>query len=97
MKAMKVVSTFPDAGAGDMTLYSEKSDRFFFAASNYTRNGQPAPELAIFSGSGTVRFLTAVPTAVGSHSVAYDETNNVIYVQDQEPQQAGLFAFPLPR
>jgi YVTN family beta-propeller protein len=97
MKAMKVVSTFPDAGAGDMTLYDEKADRFFFAASNFTRNGQPAPELAIFSGSGTVQFLTAVPTAAGSHSVAYDETNKVVYLQDQKEQEAGLFAFPLPK
>jgi hypothetical protein len=33
---------------------------------------------------------------VGSHSVAYDETNRVLYVQDQKDLDAGLFAFPLP-
>ena len=95
IKAGKVVSTFTDAGAGDMTLYDEKADRFFFAASNYTKSGQPAPELAIFSGD-PVKFLTAVETAGGSHAVAYDETNKVVYVQDQKPLDGGLFAFPLP-
>jgi len=42
------------------------------------------------------RFLTNVPTGVGSHSMAYDETNRIVYVGDQRPGQAGLFSFPLP-
>ena len=96
IKAGKVLGTSSEAGAGDMTLYDEKADRFFFAASNFTRAGAPAPELAVFSGSDPLRFLTAVPTAVGSHSVAYDETNKVLYVQDQKDLDGGLFAFPLP-
>ena len=96
VRAGKVLGTSPDAGAGDVTLYDEKADRFFFAASNFTRAGAPAPELAVFSGSDPLRLLTAVPTAVGSHSVAYDETNRVLYVQDQKDLDGGLFAFPLP-
>lgn len=96
IKAGKVLSSSPDAGAGDMTLYNEKADRFFFAASNFTKAGAPAPELAVFGGSDPLRLLTAVPTALGSHSVAYDETNKVLYVQDQKDLDGGLFAYPLP-
>ncbi len=95
IKSGKVVSTYPDAGAGDVTLYDAKVDRFFFAASNFTKGGQAAPELAIFSGD-PVMFKTSVTTANGSHAVAYDETNKVVYVQDQNPLDGGLFAFPLP-
>ena len=97
MKTAKVISTFDQAGAGDMTLYSEKVDRFFFAASNYTKGDAATPELAIFSGSPPVQFQIAIPTAPGSHSVAFDETNKVIYVQDQKDFDGGLFAFPLPK
>lgn len=96
IKAGKVTSTFTDAGAGDVTLYDEKVDRWFFAASNFTKGGQPAPELAVFSGD-PVAFKTAITTAVGSHAVAFDETNKVVYVQDQMPLDGGLYAFPLPQ
>lgn len=94
--AGKVIGTFPQAGAGDMTLYDAKANRFFFAASNFTKDGAAAPELAIFTAGPTVSYLSVMATASGSHSVAYDETNKVVYTQDQKPNDGGLFAFPLP-
>lgn len=93
----KVISTFDRAGAGDMSIYDAQTDRFFFAASNFTSNGAPAPLMAIFSGSPPVQLLASVPTAVGSHSVAFDELHRVVYTQDQKPFDGGLFAFPLPK
>ena len=89
--AGKVLATFEQAGAGDMTLYDDKVDRYFFAASNFFRGGQ----MAIFSATD-IKFLTNVPTAVGSHSVAFDETNSIVYTQDQLPNEGALFSFPLP-
>jgi len=97
IKEGKVISTFDSAGAGDMTLYDAKVDRFFYAASNFTSGGNPAPLLAVFSGSPPVRFVGSIPTASGSHSVAFDETNKVIYMQDQKPFDGGLFAVPMPK
>ena len=94
--AGKVISTFSQAGAGDVTLYDPKVNRFFFAASNFTKDGSPAPELAVFNASPPVSYLATMATAVGSHAVAYDETNKVVYTQDQKPNDGGLFAFPLP-
>ena len=86
-----MVATFEQAGAGDAVTYSAKSDRFYFAASNFNRGAL----MAVFSGN-PVRFLTAVQTAVGSHGVAYDETNNMIYTQDQNPNEGALFSFTAP-
>ena len=97
IKAGKVVSTFDKAGAGDMTLYDAKVDRFFYAASNFTSGGNPAPLMAVFTGSPPVQFVGSIPTASGSHSVAFDETNKVIYMQDQKPFDGGLFAVPMPK
>jgi len=28
--------------------------------------------------------------------VAFDETNNIVYTQDQLPNEGALFSFPLP-
>jgi YVTN family beta-propeller protein len=91
LKAGKVVNTFQQAGAGDAVFYSAKADRFFFGASNFFRGGQ----LGIF-GNTPIQFLTNVPTAVGSHGVAYDETNQIVYTQDQLPNEGALYSFPLP-
>ena len=90
--AGKVVQQFDQAGAGDAVFYSPKADRFFFAASNFNRGA----EMAIFSGN-PVKFITAVSTAIGSHSVAYDEANGIIYTQDQNPNEGALFSFPAPK
>ena len=48
-------------------------------------------------GSPPVRLLASMPTAVGSHSVAFDELHRVVYTQDQKPFDAGLYAFPHPK
>lgn len=93
--AGKVISTFPQAGAGDVTLYDSKANRFFFAAANFTKDGAPAPEMAWFSATPPVAYVSSMATAVGSHAVAYDETNKIVYTQDQKPHDGGLFAFPL--
>jgi hypothetical protein len=44
-----------------------------------------------------VKFLTNVETAVGSHGVAFDETNKIVYTQDQLPNEGALFSFQLPQ
>ncbi|GAC1315559.1 MAG: hypothetical protein NVSMB2_07410 [Chloroflexota bacterium] len=91
LKAGKVIDTFQQVGAGDAVFYSAKADRFFFGASNFFRGGQ----MAIF-GNTPITFLTNVPTAVGAHGVAYDETNSMVYTQDQLPGEGALYSFPLP-
>jgi YVTN family beta-propeller protein len=88
----KIVTTFDQTGGGDATFFSAKADRFFFAASNFNRGGV----MSIFTAN-PVKFLTNVPTAVGSHGVAFDETNNIVYTQDQLPNEGALFSFPLPK
>lgn len=92
LKLGKVLQTFDQAGAGDAVFYSPKADRFFFAASNFNRGGV----MAIFAAN-PVKFVGNVATARGSHSVAYDETNGIIYTQDQNPSEGALFSFPAPK
>ena len=91
LKTHAVISKFNQAGAGDMTVYDRKTNLWFFAASNFP----PGAALAIFGGS-PVRWIANLPTAVGSHAVAFDETNRVIYTLDQRPNSAGLMAFWVP-
>ncbi len=91
-KTARVIATFDQAGAGDMVLYDAKAGRFLFAASNFSAGAA----MAIFSAA-PISFLTKVPTAVGSHSVAFEEITQRVYTQDQREGQAGLFSFPLPR
>ena len=88
----KVLTTFDQTGAGDGVFYSAKADRFFFAASNFNRGGV----MSIFKGN-PIAFVTNIPTAVGAHGVAYDEANDVIYTQDQNPNEGALFSFSPPR
>jgi len=90
--AGKVSAMFDQAGAGDAVFYSAKADRFFFGASNFNRGAL----MAIFSAN-PIKFLTAIPTAVGSHGVAYDETNGIVYTQDQNPNEGALFSFAVPK
>ncbi len=92
LKGGKAVDTFDQAGAGDAVFYSPKADRFFFAASNFNRGAV----MSIFTGN-PVKFVTNIATAVGSHGVAYDETNGVIYTQDQNPNEGALFFFSPPK
>lgn len=88
----QALTSFYQAGAGDSAIYNATADRFFFAASGYYRGGQ----LAVFSGGAPVQFITNVPTTPGSHAVAYDETNNIVYVPDQRPNMGGVLSFPAP-
>jgi len=92
LTAGQPIASFYQAGAGDSAIYDAKADRFFFAASGYYRGGQ----LAVFSGSAPVQFLANVPTTPGSHAVAYDETNNILYVPDQRANMGGVLSFPAP-
>lgn len=88
----KMVQNFDQAGAGDAVFYSAKADRFLFAASNFNHGAV----MAIFAGN-PVKFVTNIATATGSHGVAYDETNGIIYTQDQNPNEGALFSFPAPK
>ena len=90
--AGKVIKEFDQAGAGDATFYSAKANKFFFGASNFNHGAA----MAIFSAN-PIAFITNVPTAVGAHGVAYDETNNIVYTQDQNPNEGALFSFPAPK
>lgn len=91
LKTHAVIKTFTEAGAGDMAFYSSKTNLWFVAAANFPKGAA----LAIFGGS-PVRWIANLPTAVGSHAVAFDETNHVIYTLDQRPNSAGLMAFWMP-
>ena len=90
-KTAKVVSTTDKVGAGDGAVYNAKADKYFSADSNFFRGGQ----VGIFNGKDG-SFITNVPTAVGSHGIAYDETNNAVYTQDQLPGEAAMFTFKVP-
>jgi len=90
-KTSKVVAKYDQAGAGDQAIYSPKADRYLFAASNFYRG----PVLGIFDGK-TGKFITSVPTVPGAHGVAYDETNNIVYLGDGRPDAPAIFSFPLP-
>jgi len=82
---------FDLAGAGDLLEYDASVDRFFFAASNYA----PA-EMAEFSGSAPITYLTSVPTSHKSHDVAYDDVHKAIFTYDGRLREAGLWEFPDP-
>lgn len=90
-KAGKSTAVIDKAGACDGELYDAKANKFFVACSNFYRGGQ----LAIVGGDG--KFITNVPTAVGSHGVAYDEGTNTVFTQDQLPNEGTLFAFQPPK
>lgn len=91
VKAGKVTTTFNQLGGGDMAIYSAKANLFFFAAHKFP----PGAVIGIFTGS-PVRWVGNIPTARGSHSVAYDETNHVIYTGNQQERMGGLMSFWLP-
>jgi YVTN family beta-propeller protein len=87
----RVVATFDQIGGGNATLYDPIADRFFFTA---TSEGQPLT--GIFRGA-PVQFLgNVVAGGGGGSSVAFDETNWVVYVHDRRPDLPGLVSFPLP-
>src|SRR5205807_10534418 len=87
----RMVRTFDQSGAGDAVIYNSKVDQFFFAASSYA-----PPELSIFAAGPNVNYLTSVRTSHKSHTVAYDESHNLIYTYNGQHGQAELWAFPNP-
>lgn len=92
VRAGKALDVFKQVGAGDGLVYDSKVDRFFFASHRFNRG----PMLGIFSGS-PANFITNVPIVNSAKTVAYDETNNLIYVTDGRENSAGLISFPLPK
>jgi DNA-binding beta-propeller fold protein YncE len=89
LNASKVGATISEVWAGDAVFYSAKDNIFLFAAANRPTGAI----LGVFTGGPNVRFVGGAPTYVGSHAVAYDETNRVAYTQDQRPNSARLLAF----
>lgn len=89
LKAGRVAATFPQIWAGDVAAYSAKHNVFFFAAANRPTGAI----LGVFTGGPDVRYVGGASTFVGSHTVAYDETNRIVYTQDQRPNSARLLAF----
>jgi DNA-binding beta-propeller fold protein YncE len=81
---------FDLAGAGDLLIYDRTYNEFLFAAPSYA----PA-EMSVFSGS-PIAYLTSVPTAHKSHSVAYDDVHRTIFTQDGRLREAALWEFPDP-
>jgi len=91
----RVVQVLQDAGRGNTSIYDPTVDHFFFSARNNDDPNQPAT--AIYSGGAPVRFLGEVPAGkFGGASVAFDETNRIVYVHDIRPGLVGLSSFPLP-
>ena len=86
----QVLRYFDLAGAGDLAMYDQATNRFIVAASNYA----PA-EMAVFSAS-PVAYLTSVPTSHKSHDVAYDDVHHTIYTYDGRLREAGLWEFADP-
>ncbi len=87
----KVIAVPRQVGPGNTTIYDPVVDRFFFAA----RIGDN-PAIGVFAGS-PVQFVASVGAgALGGTSVAFDETNRVVYTQDIRPGMEGLVSFPLP-
>ncbi len=92
LKAKTVVTTFTQVGASDQVFYSAKSNLFFAAA----RNDPRGPAIGIFTGGPNARWVANAPSAPGAHGVGYDETNHVVYVQNQAPNSAAVIAYWLP-
>ena len=91
LTAGQLIGTTDEAGSGDSAIYNAQVDRFFFGATGYTGG----PVMGIYTGS-PIGFFAAVPTTPAAHSVAFDETNNMIYAPDIQNGLPGLLSFPLP-
>jgi DNA-binding beta-propeller fold protein YncE len=86
--ANKVLATSTEAGRADSAIFSQQGDRFLVAASHY----KPVPEVAIYSAA-SLKLVARYRTTAGSHSLAYDESNRVVYLPDQLQKAAGLLSF----
>lgn len=87
----QLIRTFDLAGGSDLAVYDPVSNKFYVASSGYS----PA-EMAVFTGSSPITYLTSVPTSHKSHGVAYDEVHHEIFTFDGLLRQAGLWEFPDP-
>lgn len=87
----QMIRVFDQAGAGDGVVFDSRSNHFYFAAKDY----YPA-EVAVFSGSAPITFLTAVPTSHSSRAVAYDAARRALYAFDGRFGEVGLWTFPDP-
>lgn len=87
----QMIRVFDQAGAGDAVVFDSRSGHFYFAAKDY----YPA-EVAVFSGSPPITFLTAVPTSHSSRSVVYDYAHRALYAFDGRFGEVGLWSFPDP-
>lgn len=83
----RVTATYDQIGNADAIVYSEAADRFFVAAPRFGRG----PVIGMYGGERGL-FVTNVPTTPASRSVAYDETNHVVYTQGER----GLLSFLSP-
>ena len=80
-----------EVGGGDLALYDPAADRFLFAASHFGSG----PEVAVFDGSSGA-YRTAVVLPAAANSMAFDETNQLVYTADARKNVGGLFKFGLP-
>jgi len=88
----RVVQVFQQVGRGNTSIYDPLADLFFFSS-----RIEDDPTTGIYSGGTPVQFLGYVPAGkLGGASVAFDETNKIVYVHDIRPGQVGLSSFPLP-
>jgi DNA-binding beta-propeller fold protein YncE len=82
MSDLSVVATVP-VGGGDLAVYDQKLNAYFVADSNMTSDGTKAgtaaPVLLIIDAS-TNKEIQKIPTAKSAHSVAFDPSNDHVYV-----------------
>jgi YVTN family beta-propeller protein len=88
----KVINIFNQVGGGDQLIYDPTVDMFFFGAGDF----KSGSVIGLWSGS-PITFIGNVPAALGSHNVAYDQTNKIVYTCDEQSGEIGLLSFPLPR
>jgi len=78
-KANKIASVINDVGQVDFVIYDPVVDLFFGASGKWSGGSC----IAILDGNG--KFLTNVLTGdLGGHSVAFDETNYIVYTVDRD-------------
>ncbi len=87
----QVIRTFDLAGGSDLAVYDPATNHFIVTAAGFS----PA-EMAVFSASSPITYLTSVPTSHKSHGVAYDDVHHEIFTFDGLLRQAGLWEFPDP-
>jgi YVTN family beta-propeller protein len=87
----RVVALFLQVRTGDGAIYDAVVNRYFFASQSNARG----PAMSVFVGDPAA-FLTNVKTATGAGTVAYDETNRMVYGPNRTVGEAGIVGFKLP-